>query len=506
MTLDFSPSEVTLTELQAALQAGRLTSEALVAHYLARIEAIDHDGPTLKAVLEINPEAPALAAQSDRERRDGRLRGPLHGLPVLLKGNIDTADQMSTTAGSLALQGRRAPQDAFLVERLRAAGAILLGKTNLSEWANFRSKDSTSGWSSQGGQTRNPYALDRNPSGSSSGSAVAVAADLCPLAVGTETDGSIVSPAGANGIVGLKPTLGLISRAGIIPIAHSQDTAGPMARTVKDAAWLLGALVGVDARDPATGDSLSQAHSDYTQFCRADGLRGARLGVVRGYFGQDRRVDALMEEALAALQAAGAIVVESELRASAEYAQSEWQVLLYEFKAGLNHYLARTGPDAPVRTLADLIAFNEKERATVMPYFAQDIFVAAEAKGPLTEAAYLTALADNRRLSRSEGIDRALQAQALEALIAPTNGPAWLTDYVNGDCYRLSSSSPAAVAGYPSLTVPLGQVWGLPVGITFFGAAYSEPALIRLAYAFEQITQARRPPHFRPIVDLAAGA
>lgn len=504
MTVDLDLTDATLDTLHTALQAGRLTSKALVAHYLGRIQAIDQSGPSLRSVLELNPAALTLAAQADRERQADQVRGPLHGIPVLLKGNIDTADRLSTTAGSLALEGVRPAQDAFLVARLRAAGAIILGKTNLSEWANFRSSASTSGWSSLGGQTRNPYALDRNPSGSSSGAAVAVAADLCPLSVGTETDGSIVSPAGTNGVVGLKPTLGLVSRAGIIPIAHSQDTAGPLARTVKDVAWLLGALVGGDPRDPITQLGAAHAEVDYTRFCQPDGLRGVRLGLARAFLGRDGRVDALMQEAALALRAGGATVVEVDWGDSAEYAPSEWQVLLYEFKADLNQYLAGLGLAAPVRNLTDLIAFNQKHHARVMPYFGQELFLQAEAKGDLSSEAYQTALARNRRLAGPQGIDRTLAADQLDALIAPSNGPAWLTDYVNGDCHHLGSSTPAAVAGYPNLSLPIGHIWGLPIGLSFIGPAFSEATLIRLAYALEQIMPARRPPDFRPMVDLTA--
>lgn len=505
MTADIDLTDATLDTILAAFTRGSLTSEALAAHYLERIQAIDQTGPALRSVLELNPDALTLAAQADRARRVGPVRGPLHGVPVLLKGNIDTADGMSTTAGSLALAGVRPAQDAFLVTQLRAAGAIILGKTNLSEWANFRSSASTSGWSSLGGQTRHPYALDRNPSGSSSGAAVAVAADLCPLSVGTETDGSIVSPAGTNGVVGLKPTLGLISRAGIIPIAHSQDTAGPLARTVKDAAWLLGALVGGDPRDPITQTGATQAGVDYTRYCRPDGLQGARLGLARAYMGRNGRVDALVQEAVLALQAGGATVIEVDWGDSAEYAATEWEVLLYEFKADLNQYLAGLGPAAPVKSLTELVAFNQAHRSRVMPYFGQELFLQAEARGDLSSEAYRTALATNRRLAGPEGIDRTLADHQLDALIAPSNGPAWLTDCVNGDCHHLGSSTPAAVAGYPNLTLPIGHIWGLPIGLSFIGPAFSEPTLIRLAYALEQIMSARRPPDFRPMVDLAAG-
>jgi amidase len=412
---------------------------------------------------------------------------------------------MATTAGSLALIGARPPRDAFLVQRLRRAGAVLLGKTNLSEWANIRSPRSTSGWSGRGGLTLNPYALDRNTSGSSSGSAAAVAAGLCAAAVGTETDGSIVSPASLNGIVGLKPTVGLISRAGVIPISATQDTAGPMARTVRDAAILLGALAGVDPEDPATEESRGRAAADYTKTLDPAGLRGARIGVVRRFFGLHRGVDALMEQALAVLKARGAVLVDpAEIETWGRFDEAETTVFLYELKAGLKAYLARLGPASPVHSLAEIIAFNERRAAEEMPYFGQETFLKAEAKGPLTEKEYLDAWKLCRRMSRREGIDAVMEAHRLDALVAPTDGPAWVTDLVLGDHFLISSSTAAAVAGYPSITVPAGAVFGLPVGISFFGRAWSEPALLRLAYAFEQATHHRRPPRFLPTADLRA--
>lgn len=469
---------------------------------MARIGAIDRRGPTLRSVLELNPDAPAIAAALDRERKARGSRGPLHGVPVLVKDNIATADRMTTTAGSLALAGSIAPRDAFLVERLRAAGAVILGKANLSEWANFRGERSTSGWSARGGQTRNPYALDRDPSGSSSGSAVAVAANLCAVAVGTETDGSILSPATRTGIVGFKPTVGLVSRSGIIPISHSQDTAGPMARTVADAAVLLGALTGADPRDPATAASVGRAHRDYTQFLDADGLRGMRIGVVRETFSGHPQVRPLMESLLAAMAARGAVLVDPvELPPRSRYGAAEMEVFLYEFKAGLNAYLEELGPRAPVRTLREIIEFNERHRAEEMPWFGQEYFHRAEAKGPLTEPAYLEALATCRRATRDEGIDAVMDRQQLDALFVSGGGPAGVVDYAYGNRNTGGGgTSIAAVAGYPSVTVPAGFIHGMPVGVAFFGRAWSEPTLLRVAYAFEQTIQARRPPRFLPTI------
>jgi amidase len=528
----------TILTIQSEMTAGAQTARGLVETYLARIDAIDRSGPRLNALLELNPDALAIADALDAERSTQGPRGLLHGIPILLKGNIDTADRMTTTAGSLALAGSIAPQDAFIVQRLRQAGAVILGKANLSEWANFRSSRSTSGWSSQGGLTRNPYALDRSGCGSSTGSGVAVAADLCAAAIGTETDGSITCPAAINGIVGIKPTLGLLSRSGVIPIAHSQDTAGPMARSVTDAAILLGALAGEDARDPATaviGDpgspvprTLAPARSagvgerlpvigdesavsgqwsavtDYTQFLHKDGLRRARIGVARQYFGKYPKVDAVIEASLATMRGLGAEVLDlAAPLPDDEIGEHEIEVLLYEFKADLDAYLAGLGPETPVKSMAEVIAFDEAHADQVMPFFGQERMLQAQAKGPLTEEAYLNALATSKRLAGAEGIDQALAAQQLDAIVAPTTGPAWLIDLVNGDHYGGSCTTPAAVAGYPHITVPAGFVFGLPVGLSFFAGAWSEPTLLRLAYAFEQATQARRAPSFLPTVNLA---
>jgi amidase len=499
----FPFEEATLADLQERMRTGALTARALTEACLERIAALDREGPGLRHVIETNPDAVPIAARLDEERAAKGPRGPLHGIPVLLKDNVDTADRMATTAGSLAMAGSVPERDAFIASRLREAGAVLLGKANMSEWANIRSTRSSSGWSARGGQARNPYALDRNPCGSSSGSAAAVSANLAPLAIGTETDGSIVCPSSANAVVGIKPTVGLASRAGIIPIAHSQDTAGPMARTVRDAAVLLSFLTGADPRDPATAAGAGHAHTDYASFCVPGGLRGARIGVGRKFLGRDPRVDEVIESGLQAMKAAGAVLVDPvDLSPGREYEDTELEVLLYELKADLNAYLAAT-PRARVRTLADVIRFNEENRETEMPFFGQELFLMAQEKGGLDSADYRKALEKNQRLARAEGLDAAIRKHRLDAIVAPTGGPAWLTDLVNGDHFTgVSSSTPPAVAGYPAVTVPAGFVFGLPVGITFMGAAWSEPTLIRLAYAFEQQTRHRRPPRFLPSVAL----
>jgi amidase len=496
----FALEETTLADLQTAMASGRVTARSITQTYIDRIHALDRTGPTLRSVIELNPDALSIADSLDRERKAGRVRGPLHGVPILIKDNIDTADRMTTTAGSYALAGSVALQDATIAAKLRSAGAILLGKTNLSEWANFRSTHSTSGWSGRGGQAKNPYVLDRNPCGSSSGSGAAVSANMCALAIGTETDGSIVCPSSANGIVGIKPTLGLVSRAGIIPIAHSQDTAGPMTRTVRDAATLLNVLVGADPRDPATSSAGTRGQIDYTRFLDPNGLRGARIGVARTkYFGYSDVTDKLINDAIDAMKAQGAVIVDpANIETAGKFDDTEFDVLLYEFKADLNKYLESLGPNAPVKSLQDIIAYNEAHKDQEMPYFGQEIMIQAQAKGPLTEKKYVDALAGNLRQSRTEGIDATMDKYKLDAIVAPTGSPAWTTDLVNGDHFSGASSTPAAVAGYPNINVPAGFSHNLPVGISFFGRAYSEPTLIKLAYAYEQSTKHRRAPQFIP--------
>ena len=497
----FELEEATIADLQAGMASGQYTARALAEKYAVRIAEIDRQGPTLASVIELNPQAFKIAEKLDEERKQKQLRGPLHGIPILIKDNIDTADGMQTTAGSLALLGPIPSRDSFVAQKLREAGALILGKTNLSEWANIRSSHSSSGWSGRGGQTRNPYALDRNPCGSSSGSGAAASANLCAAAVGTETDGSIVCPSSANGLVGIKPTVGLVSRSGIIPISHSQDTAGPMARTVRDAAILLGALAGVDARDSATAASQGKSVPDYTQFLDPNGLRGARIGVARKYFGFSEAVDSLMNQALEQIKRAGAEIIDpADLPSHGKFDDTEFMVLLYELKADLNDYLRnRTGAPGSLKAIID---FNDRNKEKEMPYFGQDLFVKAEAKGPLTTKEYTDALEANHRLSRTEGIDAVMDQFKLDAIVAPTGCPAWTTDLVNGDHAPGGSSNAAAVAGYPDITVPAGFIFGLPVGISFFGRAWSEPALLKIAYSFEQITKARKPPQFLPTVKL----
>lgn len=503
----FDLEDTTIDALQEAMESGARTVRSITEAYLARIEQLNLDGPALRAVIETNPDVLVLAAELDRQRQATGPRGPLHGVPIILKDNIDTGDRMTTTAGSHALTGWVPPVDSGVAARLRRAGAVMLAKANLSEWANFRSTRSSSGWSGRGGQCRNPYVLDRNPCGSSSGSAVAVSANLATVAIGTETDGSIVCPASANGIVGIKPTVGLVSRVGVIPISHTQDTAGPMARTVRDAAIVLGVLAGTDPNDPATADSDRLGLTDYTPFLEVDGLRDMRIGVARRFLGFHDAVDQVVESAITAMRSAGAVIIDPvDLRPIGRPAPdgfsnlgaAETQVLFYEFKAGLNAYLAARGPSAEVRSLTDLIAFNERNAETEMPYFGQERLLEAESKGPLTDPGYLAALAASGRLSRAEGIDRTMDEHRLDAIIGPTGGPAWVTDLVNGDHFGGSSSQYPAAAGYPSISVPAGDVHGLPVGLSFFGRAWSEPTLIRIAYAFEQTVQARLVPRFLP--------
>ena len=496
----FELNEVTIADLQAGMISRKFSARSLTEQYLARIEQIDRRGPAVNSVIELNPDAVAIAEALDKERKGKGARGPMHGIPMLIKDNIDTADRMQTTAGSLALMGAHPSRDSFVAQKLREAGAVILGKTNLSEWANIRSSHSVSGWSGRGGLTKNPYALNRNPCGSSSGSGAAVAANLCALAVGTETDGSVVCPSSANGIVGIKPTLGMISRAGIIPIAHSQDTAGPMARTVRDAALLLNVLTGADPRDNSTAEGAGKVEGDYTRFLDPNGLRGARIGVARKYFGFSDSVDDLMSSVIDEMKRQGAVFVDpADLESHGKFDDTEFTVLLYELKADLNAYLA-SRPDAPVHSLKDIIAFNERNKSEEMPYFAQDIFLKAEAKGPLSSKEYLDALEANHRLSRAEGIDGVMDKFHLDAIMAPTGSPAWLTDLVNGDHSGGGSSNAAAVAGYPDITVPAGFIAGLPVGVSFFGRAWSEPTLLKIAYGFEQATKARKAPRFLPTV------
>ena len=492
----FELEELSVVELQRRMAGGQETARSLVRKYLARIDALDRKGPALRAVIELNPDAEAIAERLDAERKAKGPRGPLHGIPVLIKDNIATADRMSTTAGSLALEGSIAPKDAFLVARLREAGAVILGKTNLSEWANFRSTHSTSGWSGRGGLCRNPYALDRNTSGSSAGTGGAISANLAAIGIGTETDGSIVSPSNNCGLVGIKPTVGLVSRHGIIPISHTQDTAGPMCRTVADAAVLLSAIVGSDPEDQVTAAATQRGQRDYTTFLDPNGLKGMRIGVPRqSLWGQNLRADTLGAAALDVLKQLGAVIVDPvDLPSSRRFGEAENQVLHYEFKADLNAYLAWLGPKAPAKSLDELIAFNEAHRDREMPYFGQETFYASAKKGPLTSQEYLDALEKCRKLSQAEGIDAVMDTHKLDALVAPTSGPATLTDLVNGDYGPDGCSSYPAVSGCPHITLPMGFSFGLPVGLSFFGRAFTEPTLIRIAFAYEQATKHRKAP------------
>jgi amidase len=492
----FALEEATQRDLGARMQAGSLSAGTLAAAYLERMQEIDGDGPTLRSVIEANPDALDIAAALDRERAQGRVRGPLHGIPILVKDNIASGDRMMTTAGSLALEGLHVREDAPLVRRLREAGAVLLGKTNLSEWANFRSSNSLSGWSSRGGQTRNPYALDRSPSGSSSGSAVATAANLCAAAIGTETDGSITSPCACNGLVGLKPTLGLVSRSGIVPIAHSQDTAGPMARSVEDCALLMNAIAGPDPADRITAQKRVPRGIDFTAELGRTNLEGVRLGVGRQFFGAFERADRVIESALAALRDLGAILVDVEFTGLGKFDEAELDVLFHEFKHDLNAWLARYAPDARVKSLADVIAFNEANAARVMPLFGQDLLVKTQASGSLRTAKYLDAVAKCRRYARVQGIDAVVKKHRVDAIVALTSQPAWIVDTVNGDITKGGCTSLAAVSGYPHLTVPAGFAGGLPVGISFFGPAFSDARLLGIGHVFERATRHRRAPRF----------
>jgi amidase len=503
---DFELNEITVAALQEKMKSGAYTSEKIIQLYLDRINKIDQAGPAINSVIELNPDALAIARSMDAERKSGKVRSPLHGIPVLIKDNIDTADKMKTSAGSLALANSTAVKDSFVAQKLRAAGAVILGKTNLSEWANIRSSHSTSGWSGRGGLTKNPYALDRNACGSSSGTGAAIAANLATIGIGTETDGSVVCPSSHHSLVGIKPTLGLISRSGIIPIAHSQDTAGPMCRCVADAAALLTALLGIDPADKATmsvidvippGKDDTTLQEDYTKYLDPNGLKGMRIGVARKFFGFNDQVDKLMNDAIETMKQQGAIIVDpADIPHTGEYDNTELDVLLYELKADLNAYLAGLGPNAPVKTLKDIIAFNEDNKDKELKYFGQDLFIKAEAKGPLTTKEYLDALEKNHRLSQAEGIDSIMNKEKLDAIIAPTGGPAWPTDLINGDHFTGGYSTPSAVAGYPHITLPAGYVFGLPVGVSIFGRAWAEGRLIKIAYGYEQATKHRRSPQF----------
>ena len=492
---DFPLLEVDIKGLQEDYAKGTRSIEEVTALYLDRIEQIDKSGPTLRAIIDINPNALTFAKTLDKERVAGKTRGPLHGIPIVLKDNIDTQDQ-PTTAGSRALKGSIPVKDSEVAKKLRAAGAVILGKANLSEWANFRGQHSSSGWSGIQGQTKNPYVLTRNPCGSSSGSGVAVSANLTLLAIGTETNGSIVCPSHANGVVGIKPTVGLISRSGIIPISFTQDTAGPMARTVTDAALALGALVGIDSTDSKTLASVEKYHNDYSTFLNKEGLQGKRIGIYTAPFGNNKAVDQLSQKAIEIMKEKGAELVEIETIAPRGTGSHSFQVMLHEYKAGLNDYFEQLGEDAPIKTLDELITFNQKD-SLELKYFNQAYLKMAQEKEDLNSDAYKTALENLQRMSQQEGIDRVMNEHQLDAIIAPTGSPAWSTDWLNGDNFHLGSSSPAAWAGYPNITVPMGDIHGLPVGLSIFGTAWSEGKLIEIAYAFEQATQARIVPTFR---------
>ena len=491
----FRFAEYTIDQLQQGYKNGDFTVTDVVQAYLDRIKAIDDNGPMLNAVIQVNPDALSIAAQLDKELKEGKIRGPMHGVPVLLKDNIDTHDGMETTAGSRALSGSHPPKDSFVAQKLREAGAVIVGKTNLSEWANFRGNLSSSGWSGVGGQTKNPYILDRNPCGSSSGSGVAVSSNLCMTAVGTETNGSIVCPSTANGIVGIKPTVGLLSRSGIVPISFTQDTPGPMARTVRDAAIMLGAMTGIDSTDSKTAASEGKMFSDYTQFLKEDGLQGKRIGWYTSGRGTHFKVDTLMQKAVDYIRSRGAEVVEIEKIYDNEVGSLSFQVLLYEFKDGLNKYFASLGAAAPVKNTEELIEFNRKD-SVELRYYDQELLLEAQKKGSVESKEFQDILTKMNRLARGEGIDKVMAENRLDAFMAPTGSPAWKTDLINGDAFLLSSSSPAAISGYPAITIPMGFVEGLPVGISFFGRAWSEPLLLEIAYAYETGTRHRMAPLF----------
>ena len=499
----FELDEVTIAELQKGMKSGEYTARSLTEKYLARIDEIDKRGPTINAIIELNPDALSIAAALDEERKAKGPRGPMHGIPVLIKDNIGTHDRMQTTAGAIALAGSIPARDSFVAKRLRESGAVIIGKANLSEWADVRSYTSTSGWSSRGGQTMNPYVLDRNPLGSSAGTGAAIAASLAAAGVGSETDGSITCPSSANGLAGIKPTVGLVSRYGIIPISHHQDTAGPMARTVTDMAILLGAMCGIDPEDSFTAKSRGKSFADYTQFLDAAAPKGARIGVARKAFDYGAAVEKVFNEAIAALKQSGAEIIDpADLPTLGQFEHYEQMLLHYEFKANINAYLAELGPGVAVHSLRDVIEFDEKHRDREMPYFGQERFLICQEKGPLTTPEYLEAVEKAQRLTRAEGIDAVMDKFRLDAIVAPSTGPAWVTDLVTGDHQAGKSSRPAAVSGYPNLSLPMGWIFGLPVGISFYGRAYSEPTLIKLAYALEQATRHRRPPRFLPTAEL----
>ena len=489
--------EYSILEIQKLMESGKLSARNLTEMYLDRIKEIDENDPKLNSIIEINPEALVIAEKLDEERKQGKIRGQLHGIPIIIKDNIGTADKMQTTAGSLAFEGNISPKDAFIIELLRKEGAIILAKANLSEWANFRSTRSTSGWSSRGGQTKNPYILNRSPCGSSSGSAVAVAANLCSVAIGTETDGSIVCPAHANSIVGIKPTIGLVSRSGIVPISHSQDTAGPMARSVEDAVILLNGMIGRDPEDKTTQNDYTKKKIDYTKYLDVNGLMGARIGIARNYFGRNNLVDEIMEQAIQVMKEQGAEIIDpANIETLNELREPEYTILLMDFKHDMNDYLKKFGKNLPFKSFKEIIEYNEENKEKIMQYFGQEHFIRAEEKGPITSDEYKDALKKCLEFSREKGIDKILKEHNLDAIMAPTGGPAWPIDLINGDHFTGGSSSIAAIAGYPNITIPAGYIFGLPIGISFFSGAFQEPKLIKIAYAFEEAAKIRQPPEF----------